>query len=62
MTLSDKLIELERLSSEVLEELQSVPTKPDVRSSKYAGLNHRIIAAQVLSNIRYLMKELGVKE
>jgi hypothetical protein len=62
MTLSDKLIELERLSEEVYAELQSVPIKPDVRSSRYAGLNHRIIVSQVLHNVKWLVKELGVKE
>jgi hypothetical protein len=57
--LVEKLAELERLASEIYTELQSVPTKPDVRNSRYSDLNHRIIMGQVLYNIRWIQNELG---
>ena len=60
--LAEKLAELERLASDIYAELQSVPTKPDIRNGRYSGLNHRIIAAQVLHHARWLISELGEKE
>ena len=62
MNLTEKLAELERLASDIYAELQSVPTKPDVRNGRYSDLNHRIIMGQVLHNIRWIQKELGEKE
>jgi hypothetical protein len=62
MTLSEKLIELERLSKEVYEELIVMSDHKDRRPACYSSLNHRLIAGQALQHIQWLLQELGSEE